>query len=123
LENSSQRYSIFNLVRDLYGKYPSGFSRRDLVSLVNGYTRKNSEAFLHNLFDSVGPISLDSLNRTYSALKQMGRFSPGVQAESNGKSKIIANESGTTWVSTKTSASAGSNAKLEVEFSGRWEKR
>ena len=76
LERSGGRYSVFNLVRDLNHKGPS-FHRRDLVSLVSEYTGADATAFLESLLDKVAPLPKDSLDRTYAALKQMGRFAPG----------------------------------------------
>src|SRR5690606_28028014 len=76
LEGSAGRYSLFDLIRELIRKHGTAFRRPELVSAVDSLAGGRSEEFLSGLLDRAGPLGADSLARTYTALRNMGRFGP-----------------------------------------------
>lgn len=90
LERTAGKKSVYDLVRDLANSYGSGFHRSDLVTSVDRIAGGSSASFLSSLLDRANPLGIDSLRRTYVALRKLGRFGPN-----GGRDKIPGIDSAT----------------------------
>ena len=90
LKNSNGKHDLFEAVRMLYSSGKPGFSRAQLVAVLDSLSRQRSDTLLQSLCDKPGAFTKVRLQQGFADLKTYGRFNftganPALAKRTHGK--------------------------------------